>query len=265
MHPRDCPGGGGGVPGWDYEPAPNAHAIILQRVEDLLIRLRADCDECSQTACDTRSAHEVMFAGLTPTACECFAGNYRGSNHRCLQFYTVHVPADPRVGHQPEVVDYAMTSLSALIAASITSADSFAAQRSRRALIRHLVKVAARMFEMFCRIHPYANGNGHAARLLVCALLGRYDVWMKDWTVEPRPRDPNYSSAISDYRTIVWDRAEPWSGPPLELEKMLLRCIAGTQLQLQHPPPAQPPVPRTAAVAIPIAVMPDDDSAPHRA
>jgi Fic family protein len=43
------------------------------------------------------------------------------------------------------------------------------------------------MFLAFVTIHPYANGNGHAARLVVWALLLRYGFQPTGWPVDPRP------------------------------------------------------------------------------
>ena len=45
-----------------------------------------------------------------------------------------------------------------------------------------VVVVACRVLEWFLRIHPYANGNGHIARLVVVGLLGRYGYWPRTWS-----------------------------------------------------------------------------------
>jgi Fic family protein len=76
--------------------------------------------------------------------------------------------------------------------------------------------LACRVFEVFLRIHPYANGNGHAARFLIWCLLSRYGYWPKGWPIEPRPPDPPYTHLISEYRNGNW---EP-------LEEFVLKTVA---------------------------------------
>jgi len=66
-------------------------------------------------------------------------------------------------------------------------------------LIR-LIAVACRIFELLLRIHPYVNGNGHAARFCLWAILGRYNYWPTQWPIEPRPNDPHYIPLIVAYR-----------------------------------------------------------------
>lgn len=60
--------------------------------------------------------------------------------------------------------------------------------------------VACRTLEWFLRIHPYANGNGHAARIIVIAMLGRYGYWPSNWTIEPRPSALPYDAMITQQR-----------------------------------------------------------------
>jgi Fic family protein len=66
--------------------------------------------------------------------------------------------------------------------------------------LRYLVALAAHVFVAFLTIHPYANGNGHAARLIVWSVFGRYGHWPKNWPVEPRPTDPSYLQLIVLHR-----------------------------------------------------------------
>jgi Fic/DOC family len=208
MHPRDCPA-------WEYDKIAGARDVIRERWAELLLGLRADRDQCSAVASDTRSSHAYFFAKLTPAKCDYYAGNFRGEAFRCLQYYRVQIESDPLVGAVPEEVVVQMAQLSTTIADAIGVLDAFAASgRSRVANLWQVVRVAARVFAEFLTIHPYANGNGHAGRLIVCTLLGRYGFWMKRWSVEPRPPDPPYSRAIADYRR----------GYVADLEKLILEC-----------------------------------------
>jgi fido (protein-threonine AMPylation protein) len=208
VHPKDCPG-------WEYDDVNGARDLIKGRAAAVLLRLRQDKVECTNTASETRTVHTELFQGLTPARCDYFAGHYRGEDFRCLKNYRVQIAADPMVGRDPDTVIADVAGLAAIIQEGIADLDAFAAAgRSRPALLVHLVRVAARVFQIFLTIHPYANGNGHAARVLVCAILGRYGFWPSRWTVEPRPADPPYSPAIAAHRR---GKTEP-------LEKFLLDC-----------------------------------------
>jgi hypothetical protein len=79
----------------------------------------------------------------------------------------------------------------------------------------HTVAFACHVFELFLRIHPFANGNGHAARVIVWAILGRYGYWPRGWSIEPRPPDPPYSVLIVEHR----------NGNPRPLEQYMISQI----------------------------------------
>lgn len=258
MHPRDCPG-------WEYDRISGARATVRARSVQLLIGLRADANECSVVCADTRPSHASLYQGLTPAKCDYYAGHYRGEDYRCLKYYRVQIQGDPMVGYDPELVLGEMQQLETTIRDAIAALDKFVQpSRSRPACLIQITRVAARVFELFLRIHPYANGNGHMGRLIVCALFGRYGFWMNRWTVEPRPQDPPYSSSIAAYRR----------GYVADLEKFLLECAkwgepaqqttaqpaasaAGAQGPAQQgvvtAPAAPPALPTPAAPAVPPA------------
>lgn len=79
----------------------------------------------------------------------------------------------------------------------------------------YAIAVACRFFDAFLRIHPYADGNGHCARVIMWAILGRFGYWLRHWPIDPRPADP-YVRLIELYR----------AGRPDHLEKHILSCIA---------------------------------------
>jgi Fic family protein len=90
------------------------------------------------------------------------------------------------------------------------------AQISRAQKVLQVVIFACRVFEFFLRVHPYADGNGHAARFLIWFLLGRYGYWPTGWSIEPKPPEPQYSWLISQYR----------SGNYEPLERFVLQAVA---------------------------------------
>ena len=86
---------------------------------------------------------------------------------------------------------------------------------SKSEKVIRIVRVACDIFVYFLEIHPYANGNGHMARFILTAILGRYGLWLSKWTIEARPADPPYSGAIKSYR----------DGNRINLERFVLSCI----------------------------------------
>jgi hypothetical protein len=261
MHPRDCPE-------WEYDRIPNARVTVRDRAVQLLLQLRADRDRCATVASETRPAHAELFQGLTPARCDYYAGHYRGEELRCLKHYPVGIASDPMVGYDPQLVLGEMGLLGTTIRDGIVALDAFVASgRSRVACLIQIVKVAAHVFELFLRIHPYANGNGHAGRLIVCALFGRYGFWMSRWTVEPRPKDPPYSGAIAQYRR----------GTVADLEKFMLECAkwgepaqpaaavaaTPTSAPAAASPPGTAPVPAAASAAPPSPAATSQGPAPR--
>jgi fido (protein-threonine AMPylation protein) len=77
------------------------------------------------------------------------------------------------------------------------------------------IELLTALFVEFLEIHPFTNGNGHMARLVVIAILGRFAVYPSSWSLHPRPQDPPYSELISRYR----------SGDQKPLEHFVLSCI----------------------------------------
>jgi hypothetical protein len=192
MHPLDCPA-------WEYAAHPNRATIIPARVSRILVTLASGAVDTSSVATDTRPAHDQIFRELTPDRCEYYAGHYRGEQFRCLVFYPVSVPADPRVGSPPSAVAFLMQELNNQIRIGLTALDANVLLTTEQRL-RYLVALASQAFVAFLTIHPYANGNGHAGRLIVWSILGRYGHWPKRWPVEPRPPDPPYSNLIVLHR-----------------------------------------------------------------
>jgi hypothetical protein len=209
-----------GCPAWEYNGLPQRQAVLTAAAADLLADLMTAAIDSLAIACDTRPAHERLFRQLTPPGVDYYAGHYRGEAFYCLEEYTVQVPHDPRVGAPPDRVASEMAQMSSFILQRLLLLDIAVRDPKLTAgrRVQLAVAIAACVFELFLRIHPYANGNGHAARFCVWAILGRYGLWPRKWPIEPRPTDPPYTPAIVEYRN---GNAEP-------LETMLLHCILGT-------------------------------------
>jgi fido (protein-threonine AMPylation protein) len=219
LHPQDCPA-------WEYATAANYQNLLRPPTVNTIARLRSGQIETAAAAMDTRSTHGYLFADLTPTDCPYYAGHYRGEDFRCLRYYTVGIPADHRVGVSPGHVEPRMTALGTAINSALAAIDT-AAQVPSAVLptaekLKYAITFACRAFVEILTTHPYANGNGHAARFLVWAIVGRYGYWPNAdlWPIDPRPPNPSYSQLIAEYR----------NGNRELLETYVLSCY--------RPPPA---------------------------
>ncbi len=191
-HPPDCPV-------FDYEHHPDWQSILPVRVNQALVRLVDRTIDSRATVLESRPLHSDLFSRLTPSGYDYFAGHYRGEEYRCLQYYAVRVVGDPRVGVAPAAVGYWLDQLGSVVRTGLDALDADATL-SRQDRLRYLLVFVCRVFELFLRIHPYANGNGHVARFMVWCILGRYGHWPRRWAIEPRPPDPPYSDYIKRYR-----------------------------------------------------------------
>jgi hypothetical protein len=207
-HPIDCPG-------WEYNDHPDKKKVLPLRVAEVLRNLITKQLDTQQVALDTRGVHGHCFLGLTPPTCDYYAGHHRGEQFRCLLHYQVRVPSDPRVGFAPQSVKFAMGQLAAHLGSGLAALDQNVLLTEKQRL-SYLVALSAVAFELFLRIHPYANGNGHAARFLVWSALGRYGHWPRNWPVDPQPPPP-YIAAITQYR----------NGNKEALESYLLSTLTG--------------------------------------
>lgn len=205
--------------GWEYESVDHHDRLLRERTLRVLGLLSEQSPNAYLLAKDTRSIHRSLFRDLTPAGFDYFAGSYRGCEHRCLKDYRVHVRSDPRVGHDPSYVHGEMDFLATEIDQIIRNLDigwrAAEAVFSREQKLFRTIEVAAAVFVFFLEIHPYANGNGHAARLILTMIGLRYGVRFRRFPVHPRPPQPTYAEAITLHR----------SGNPRPLERLLLSCL----------------------------------------
>ena len=191
-HPQDCPV-------FDYETHPDRRTLVPTRVAEILVSVARGEIDPHAAVLDTRPIHHTLFVGLTPPNCDYYAGHYRGELFRCLRHYRVTIPSDTRVGSPPAGVGYDLGELGKIVGAGFAALDT-GPPLSAQDRLRYLIVFVCRVFELFLRVHPYANGNGHVARLIVWFMFLRYGYWPRRWSVEPKPPDPPYSSLIKRYR-----------------------------------------------------------------
>ena len=186
---------------WEYKHLPGWQEILLGNLKPILVDMttRLGFD-------DTRAAHAEMFSRLTPRHFPWYAGHYRGEPYKCIEHLYVSIGAngivtDEMVGTPPQDVVDSMIFLGDLFREALVALDKKNSQvssleMSERLFLYQLAEAAADMMQRFLTVHPYANGNGHIARMLVLALLSRYGHRPTEWTVEPRPSSQNYSDNL---------------------------------------------------------------------
>jgi len=213
IHPLDCPE-------WKDTWYTNHREILTARAATVLRALRNGEIDTRALAVDTRPLHGELFHELVPPKCDYYAGHYRGEKFRCLRNYGVWMPGDSRVGEQPSRVLARMTQLAEPIQTAIVAFDTEheIARVDQRHRLLYVVATACCIFVTFLQIHPFANGNGHAARFFLKSFLGRYGYWLKRWPLEPRPPDPPYTELIKNHR----------NGNPEPLETHILKCMMNT-------------------------------------
>jgi hypothetical protein len=207
-------------PEFEYTTVVGYDGVLSARSRDLFIATKAlNNREKLRLSCDTRIVHSFLFAGLTPAGHPYYAGHYRGESFLCLIIYTVGVKGDKNVGHAPITVPQEMRDLRLNIERAVRdialtwqiNAHFVTAEMK---LIR-VTEVIASIFVYFLEIHPYANGNGHMARLILVSLFGIFGIYFRKWPIHPRPADPPYTDAIAHYRLGNRD----------PLRQFLLSCI----------------------------------------
>lgn len=140
---------------------------------------------------DTRPAHKFMFQGMTPDSCACIIGNYRGTE-TCLElrYCPVRVDDDMKIGFAPELVMGAMNELddecNQLMCVHHAWLENEGLTASQERQLMKFAVAAAKIFERFLTIHPYIDGNGHCARLLVLKLLTWANFPPRRWDIDAK-------------------------------------------------------------------------------
>jgi fido (protein-threonine AMPylation protein) len=203
---------------WEYKDHPRCRKLLPKRAADILVRLRTRKIDGERTAKDTRPIHRELFSELTPPHFTYYAGRYRGEPFPCLQECEVGIPGDARVGAPPDEVQERLEKLAELIGRVIAASDEAwkSTSLSDEDKVLHVTDAACAIFDLFLQVHPFANGNGHIARFMIWALMGRHGLWPVRWTLEPRPPDPPYIPLLQLHR----------AGNRRPLVEYVIKCIA---------------------------------------
>ena len=192
-------------PEFEYENHPAAGVILKDALIAFFRALKTANDHAKlSNAKETRAWHSTFFRSLTPPSCPYYAGHYRGEEFPCLRDYEVKIDADPLVGEKAQLVPLSMFRLSEKLqmAAALLDVEMHRhpVPLTSREFIVKIVQTVTFFFVAFLTIHPYANGNGHMARLILVLLLNRFGVRAPEFSIHPRPMEPSYSDAIYRYR-----------------------------------------------------------------
>lgn len=203
---------------WDYEDHPQVDRLTA-RCNRLVAWIKRSPTRFDRYGFDTRHGHRFMFAPMVPSECTCIAGRYRG-DPSCthIRNFNVGVGGDPRVGVPAAYVVVYMHQFELRCADLFNTFLKLQANPTNglapELVLLRFVKVACELLEFFLTIHPYANGNGHTARLFIWILLGRAGYTPAKW---PLDESPAYGPALSAYR----------NGQKRPLEEFLLDAIIG--------------------------------------
>lgn len=189
--------------GWEYSKHPNKHTVG-ENCDLVLSRFSADTEARDVFYKDTRPVHKEIFKDVTPAQCDYFAGNYRGAPFLYLQDYRVVIGEDE--GTSPELVESQMLEFSDKVEGWLEQLNqriNTDSKLSRSQKLLYFLEFISTIFVRFLVIHPYANGNGHMARLMVWTFLQKKGQPLTFWSVDKRPIRPLVDCIIAFRRGDV--------------------------------------------------------------
>lgn len=185
--------------GWDYA----LHAdkdTVGDNCNSVVCQLSDDLSRCDSFLNDTRETHYFIFQHTTPKDCEYFAGNYRGANYLYLKDYEVKIAGYSgtlSVLVEQEMHDFSC-NIGLLLEEFYTVMKSNNNFSSTQKLLKY-IELISHFFVKLLAIHPYANGNGHIARLVLWCLLKKEGLPLTFWSIDERPAPP-LDQCIGAYR-----------------------------------------------------------------
>lgn len=194
-------------PEWDYKTFDGYVKTLQERQSRAHEALRTEPLESLPECCETREMHDVFFEGLTPRGYPHYAGHYRGEREPCLLHYLAGVKNDSRVGSLPRKVQAEMSHIKSEIERAVAELDR-SPLRGPEKLVATVTAVC-KVHVDFLTTHPYADGNGHMARFILTALMGRFGYWPRRFIIDPRPNPP-YAERVKAHRYGNPEPLEEW-------------------------------------------------------
>jgi hypothetical protein len=162
-----------GCPTWVEHP--DDRPIIANNVAALLLGLpRGSRQPFSLT--QPLEWHIRIHENCTHIPLPQYVGNYRGDPLPCISTYEVVFGGGAYKGVPAARVQSSLAPTAAALQASFDELDGLMQNRSdvSREHLNRIVRAAARHYLGWVRIHPFADGNGRTARVLVNLLFLRY-------------------------------------------------------------------------------------------
>lgn len=155
--------------------------VILAEVQQLILK---GASERLITLDDVLQWHLRLFEKFVPI--ECYAGNFRGDGHRCLE---TNVQVGGVLGSAWQVTELHMRQLADSIIKDLIDLELKWASLTPKERVLRIAINLANFVGGFIRIYPFVNGNGRVSRLLWRWSLYRFGV-PPQVAVHPRPNPP---------------------------------------------------------------------------
>lgn len=168
------------IPALPYPPwqeHPDDRPIIAANVGILLAELVRTRGSRQPFSLETpREWHTRIHAGCAHIPVAAYVGNYRGTPLPYIEHYEVWFGGGAYRGTPPAQVQAALAAMSGSLQTNLDELDAVMTSKSdvTREFANRIIAAAARHYIEWIRIHPFADGNGRTARLLINNLFLRY-------------------------------------------------------------------------------------------
>jgi len=187
LRPADCPK-------WEDDKDSALPGIALAAQSFAKFAERQNPKQHILTHGDIKVWHHRLFENTVPKSY--YAGYYRGVDpkHPCLE---ADVRVGPNIGTPANDVERQMKEFSDELGRAINKVDQFcSSQRPMADRIKAAARIAAFAGGSIIKIHPFINGNGRMARLVMNFFLHRYlDIAIFAINRPKDPFSPTYEEA----------------------------------------------------------------------
>ena len=186
---------------WEYTSHPNYPFPLIVRTEEVLESIQnATKEDIVRLLIDTRGVHKHLFSELTSNGHEYFAGHYRGEDFGELKHYQIQRLSGALQDCCPALeVPSTMEKFGEKVGQGIEKLDALITNQPSDIVMNRVIKFACDVCVEFCKIHPYANGNGHISRMILISILQTYGYEIRDFPIDPRPPEKNYINYMMSY------------------------------------------------------------------
>lgn len=187
-------------PNWSDDDPADATRILANIGVVAILAHDLGVARATLTEADLQDWHRRIYDGCNVPSAD-YVGRFRGEPAPDVVDYEVGIgPIQPdgmrlRVGVWASDVSAATATFFASLNTALTILDTAIASGARPTTADHLdevVGVAAEAHGEWVRIHPFVNGNGRTARLLVAHIAIRYGLPVFV-DLKPRPHDVAYA------------------------------------------------------------------------